>query len=61
MWVERPSWISYKSRTVVTYNDKEYVVTVMSDGWSNASSEAGTIFDSVGSYVMVYLYNNKGE
>ena len=46
---------------VVTYNDKEYVVTVMSDGWSNASSEAGTIFDSVGSYVMVYLYNNKGE
>lgn len=46
---------------VVTYNDKEYVVTVMSDGWSNASSEAGTLFDSVGSYVMVYLYNNKGE
>lgn len=46
---------------VVTYNDKEYVVTLMSDGWSNASSEAGPIFDSVGSYVMVYLYNNKGE
>lgn len=46
---------------VVTYNDKEYVVTVMSDGWSNASSEAGPIFDSVGSYIMEYLYNNKGE
>lgn len=46
---------------VVTYNDKEYVITVMSDGWSNATSEAGTIFDSVGSYIMEYLYNNKGE
>lgn len=46
---------------VITYNDKEYVVTVMSDGWSSATSEAGPIFDSVGSYIMEYLYNNKGE
>ena len=44
---------------VITYNDKEYVVTIMSDGWLNATNDASPIFDSLGSSIMNYLYNNK--
>jgi beta-lactamase class A len=44
---------------VITYNDKEYVVTIMSDGWLNATNDASPIFDSLGSSIMNYLYNTK--
>lgn len=44
---------------VITYNDKEYVVTIMSDGWLNATNDASPMFDSIGSSIMNYLYNNK--
>lgn len=44
---------------VITYQGKEYVVTVMSDGWLTATNDASPMFDSIGSSIMNYLYNNK--
>lgn len=46
---------------IITLNGQDYIVAVLTDGWSIAIDEATPVFESVGAAIMTYVHTASNE
>jgi len=46
---------------IITFNGQDYIIAVLTDGWSIAIDEATPVFESVGASIMTYIHAASNE